>query len=248
MSNKTKPIRIEFTDGEEKKTAYPQIIENSEPAQLWREAQDVLRELAILVDAPDRSEVGYDKTDFVVTFEYGIEYRGRFDLRSDGLGDDCETLLEHIRDNIRLQAGLWEPQCPKMQEYKEVCILARTRLVAEAKVFMEEYDLGECLTPAGGDVDFTCSAFGLEERVRSHATAEELEQLSQGGGNRLSAYDLVREVANDEDAVEHRNGETAMGVVATRLDMGMVPDPPDLHPAKAEVAKSSQDEDEGVKL
>jgi hypothetical protein len=94
----------------------------------FAEANTVLRKMART--APDGG--GYDKTDFVVTYEDGETYEGRFDLTFTG----NELLENHMRGHVEFSAGVKMP-------YHFV-----TRYGEGAKARYESY-LNEIVKPEG---------------------------------------------------------------------------------------------------
>lgn len=83
---------------------------------------------------------GYDKCDFVVTFEDGEMYSGRYDLKGDGLADDGLTIAGQIRRMLRFWAGEWRPAWCNDKEWGDIC--KRHEAGAdEAREWLEKYEL-----------------------------------------------------------------------------------------------------------
>ena len=60
------------------------------------------------ITAPDPGN-GYDKCDFIVTFEDDDTYQGRYDLQSTGLNDSGETIGQQMVNFVSFLAGLMRP-------------------------------------------------------------------------------------------------------------------------------------------
>ena len=82
---------------------------------------------------------GYLKTDFRVTWADGETYEGRYDLHENGLGDDNQTLAQHIISFLSFYAGLRCPVHMKQEEYEE---FLKGRKVQEFRDFLEKYQIG----------------------------------------------------------------------------------------------------------
>jgi hypothetical protein len=96
----------------------------------WQHADAVLRSWSHT--APDGG--GYDKCDFIVVFDDGENYRGRFDLvRTDNL-----SLAEHVKQFLMFYAGLRKPDHITEDQYKR----AMKRGDTEAcQVFLDHYEI-----------------------------------------------------------------------------------------------------------
>jgi hypothetical protein len=82
MKIKVKSIHFPFSESDN--SALEKIYSN------WEDAEKALAS----VIPPD---IGYYKTDFVITYEDGETYQGRFDI-----GSDADTLADHINDFSKL--------------------------------------------------------------------------------------------------------------------------------------------------
>lgn len=80
MKHKIASIHFPFSESGNKRLEKTFLI--------WDEAEKALRD----VKPPD---LGYYKTDFVITYENGETYSGRFDI-----GCDSETLRDHILNHV----------------------------------------------------------------------------------------------------------------------------------------------------
>lgn len=238
--SKHQPVKIEILSGEGYSHAnvFPRCIESDDPAQLWRDAQDQLRIVAILTGAPPREQGGYNKTDFRITFDDGTSYDGRIDLRADGLGDDSETLLEHVRFNVLYHAGKWEPQWWQEVYGSERIQELRDDIAARSEPHLElftNYDFGDCMTtiiePVLSEQNRQVQAFGLEERIRSRVGEAQLADIEYTA----DCFELARSCAVASDVVSD-GVASAVEIVAARLSEGLVPDPPQaqLHEARTQ--------------
>ena len=104
--------------------------------QTWTDSDYVLRGWA--VTAP--KEMGYDKVDFLVTWEDGETYEGRFDMKYEHKLEE-NLLGRQITDVLMFYAGENKPDYMKEQAYREY-----VEHYADMKVaylaFLEEHDLG----------------------------------------------------------------------------------------------------------
>lgn len=240
MKSKIKPIRVEITSGEgiQNLGAFPQVIEAVDPQELWRLTQNALSAVAVLCGAPERSKGGYNKTDFKVVFEDGEEYQVRYDMRSDGLGDNRETLVEHIRANLGITAGTFEPAWWREEPGRGYSLrklyAGDADAVNEAREALETYDIGDCFSDHMGEnrprevIDLQCRAFGLEQRLRSEVSAEDMSKAT----TTADCFKLIARVETDEDRVR-LFGSTAVELVAARMESRMIEPPLDLSDAIA---------------
>ena len=72
------------------------------------------------ITAPDPGD-GYNKCDFVVEYEDGETYAGRYDLQSTGYGDDGQTIGGQMRQQLRFVAGDWRPAWCNDKEWDSIC-------------------------------------------------------------------------------------------------------------------------------
>lgn len=87
---------------------------------------------------------GYDKCDFVVTYEDGETYEGRFDLTRDHRYG--ASLEKQMNDFLRFYAGRYCP--PHMTHEKYATFLAqegREERRAACEALLESYELGEAV-------------------------------------------------------------------------------------------------------
>ena len=86
---------------------------------------------------------GYDKCDFVVIFEDGETYEGRYDamsLASSGFG-----LAAHVNSWLGYNAGTMKPAHMTDKQYQESLARSEQRnpgFAKECKEFMEKYQIG----------------------------------------------------------------------------------------------------------
>ena len=81
---------------------------------------------------------GYDKCDFTVTFEDGESYSGRYDLKY----ERDETIAEHMTSFLMWYAGLTQnPHCGQAQ-YEVFMARQSPAEIAEAKLFLDTYQIG----------------------------------------------------------------------------------------------------------
>ncbi len=84
-----------------------------------------------------RPELGYYKTDFVVTFESGETYKGRYDI-----GSDNDTLDGHMRDFLNCTALRVRPPHFKDDHWAHYCAqMEQGGHKAWAENLLDNYDL-----------------------------------------------------------------------------------------------------------
>jgi len=107
-----KLVKIEFIQVESPVPGV--VLEGADPDTLWLRANEYIHHCR------QRVRSGYDKTDFVVTWEDGETYKGRFDMESldkDG-GDD--TLRGHVFSCAAFQSGYGRPAHMTEADYQGV--------------------------------------------------------------------------------------------------------------------------------
>jgi hypothetical protein len=87
--------------------------------------------------APEKG--GYDKCDFVITFEDGETYTGRYDLVRSGLNDAGETILEQVRRFLGFIAGTYRPAWVDDKTWAQIRQRYDSGRAAEAQAFLEAY-------------------------------------------------------------------------------------------------------------
>lgn len=83
-------------------------------AKSWDEANKIL--LALSQTAPGYDTGGYDKTDFLITFEDGEQYKGRYDLKHYAVEDP--DLYKHVSDHLLIHAGDLKPKHISLDQYQ----------------------------------------------------------------------------------------------------------------------------------
>jgi hypothetical protein len=83
-TTKVQPVKIEFPFSEA-----PHVAGTFKGPDCWALAQHQLT-------LSPRPSLGYYKTDFVITYEDGFTYSGRYDI-----GADSPTLEGHVIDHLR---------------------------------------------------------------------------------------------------------------------------------------------------
>lgn len=100
-------------------------------------ADAVLREWALTAPASG----GYDKCDFIITWEDGETYEGRFDLtREDRRRSDL--LEKHVWESLTFSAGVRKPSHLSKEDYERYLKNIGPERVASAKAALDKYDLG----------------------------------------------------------------------------------------------------------
>lgn len=90
-------------------------------------------------DAPKRS--GYDKCAFTLTYEDGVQYEGRYDLRHWQL--EAADLLGHVRGFVSTHAGLSRPMGLDDRQYEQFQRHNEEQGTQDRMLkFWREYDLG----------------------------------------------------------------------------------------------------------
>lgn len=120
----------------------------------WTEANTWLYKES--VTAPEHG--GYDKVDFVITFENDETYTGRYDLKH--FNAEPPDLIEHVRDFVRFSAGI---DCPdhmtegSWREYLNAMEQYNPGMTEKFAKLYREYNLGEpsMLTAETARVDQT---------------------------------------------------------------------------------------------
>jgi hypothetical protein len=86
---------------------------------------------------------GYDKCDFIVTFEDGETYEGRYDAMS--LASSNYGLAAHVNSWLSFNAGIRKPAHMNDKQYQE-CLARNEKMnpgfAKECLEFMAKYDIG----------------------------------------------------------------------------------------------------------
>ncbi|QST02589.1 hypothetical protein IMZ31_24370 (plasmid) [Pontibacillus sp. ALD_SL1] len=98
----------------------------------WSEAEAHINDLACY--APSN---GYYKCDFVILFEEGGEYRGRFDL--DRTHVSGNPLSEHVLRELTFRAGSYRPPHMKEEVYRDYIRGGEE----DAQAFLDTYQIGD---------------------------------------------------------------------------------------------------------
>lgn len=135
---KIKPTSITLTraEGPHEEVGKPQTV-TGERHSTWIEADSVLRGWA--GTAPESG--GYDKIDFVVTYEDGQTYRGRYDLKHWSV--ESPDLGKHVSRFVKYYAGLYKPPHMSQEQYQQYLSTVTPQTIEETKEFYERYDVGE---------------------------------------------------------------------------------------------------------
>lgn len=107
----------------------------SELAQTWEGAEEVLTRWSETVQA----RIGYDKCDFVVTFDDDDTYTGTFDLYHTSVAKNL-SLKKHIGDYCRFSANLMRPEHFSDGMWAQAQI-SHTSFAEDYKKFIEGYDV-----------------------------------------------------------------------------------------------------------
>ena len=81
----------------------------------WREANRFLWEYNS--SYPGMNE-GYDKHDFTVIFDDGLEWSGRLDVKQSSVPDNDQDIRMHIRDFAEFQSGQFCPAWMSLHDYQ----------------------------------------------------------------------------------------------------------------------------------
>ena len=125
------------------RSVYLEPIEGVGEATLFQgptamaDAQKQLRKWGF--DAPAPETGCYDKTDFVVTFQDGDTYSGRYDLQGDGLAGG-KTIAEQMVQFVGFIAGTYRPAWCSDEEWASICERNKDRK-AEALEWLETYEV-----------------------------------------------------------------------------------------------------------
>lgn len=105
---------------------------------VWERANSLLRKWS--ETAPRRGK-GYHKVSFIVTYEDGETYQGRFDLKHYTV--EYPDLAKHIYRSVAFYAGRYRPPHMTEEQYKE---FLEDRLVVEIRTdyenFLDNYEIG----------------------------------------------------------------------------------------------------------
>lgn len=127
---KVKRITVQCAEG-------PSYLCHLKTASNFEEANSLLR--AISNDGPD---LGYYKTDFVIEFENGDTYEGRFDVyRWDNPDKEPIDLQGHVRRFVQFYAGLRKPDRLTEVQYKTIISRGGGESVAKFREFLEKYEV-----------------------------------------------------------------------------------------------------------
>ncbi len=141
MENKIKVTQITITraEGRHEECGHPVTCLNSETSQrtAWQNANEILVNWSYT--AP--KDGGYDKCDFVVAYENGEQYKGRFDLMH--IDREYPNLAAHIRSLNNWYAGrATHPHCG-MEKYKQVLkMYEQEGYTKESAEFLDNYEIG----------------------------------------------------------------------------------------------------------
>ena len=102
----------------------------------FAEADSLIRQMA--TTAPE-DRIGYDKTEFVVTWEGGYTYEGRFDMRRHDT-TFRNHLQRQIKGFLRYLAGKLRPADRTPEEYAEI-VASRQDEEAQALDMLDSVDL-----------------------------------------------------------------------------------------------------------
>lgn len=101
-------------------------------------AQEVFRKWSKSAPEPGG---GYDKCDFVVTFEDGETYSGRYDLQNTGLNDSGETVRGQMKSFIGFLAGTVRPGWVSDDQWFMICAEKEGNgQAAGAREFLAKYE------------------------------------------------------------------------------------------------------------
>lgn len=121
------------------------IIECGKPVtvtgeNVWKQAKSILYSWSST--APENG--GYDKCDFVVTFDDQETYTGRCDIKHYTCTDPDLDVAEHITSFMEWHAGLTiHPWCGE-DKYKEYLVQnGGEKVMQEYKDFLDSYQIGE---------------------------------------------------------------------------------------------------------
>ena len=89
--------------------------------------------------APDPETGCYSKCDFVVTFEDGDTYTGRYDLQSNGLASGL-TIGQQMKNFVGLIAGTFRPAWCSDEDWERICERHKDDK-AEALEWLETYEV-----------------------------------------------------------------------------------------------------------
>ena len=110
--------------------------------------EDVYSFLLLAAAQIPADRLGYDKTDFRVTWEDGETYEGRLDLKNPASGRESDTnIAEHIRSHCIFYGGIamtpaYRNRWHWMTEESYAEIMEHTKDKAEYLRFLDEYQLG----------------------------------------------------------------------------------------------------------
>jgi hypothetical protein len=104
----------------------------------WAGSDRVIQQWAKTAPGPNQ---GYDKCDFIVTWENGETYTGRFDMRQHDTGYS-NHLPRHIRNLVAFYAGLEKPDHMTPAQYRQFLASETTPAEMEsARQWLEQYAL-----------------------------------------------------------------------------------------------------------
>ena len=116
----------------------PDTVRAAGDRSVWQQADRQLLEWA--QTAPQGG--GYHKVDFIVAYEDGNIYRGRYDLKHWSV--EYPSLAKHMRSLVAFHAGEYRPPHMTEQQYREAL---RTEPFASTKEesarFLAEYEIGD---------------------------------------------------------------------------------------------------------
>jgi len=86
----------------------------------------------------EKPDLGYYKTDFVVVFEDGREYKGRYDI-----GSDYPTLEEHIISFCSTYSLRHRPAHFKDEHWKHFCEMYKGESAERYGEYLDNYEFGD---------------------------------------------------------------------------------------------------------
>lgn len=113
------------------------VVQEFEGDDCWRSASRWLWSQAYTFPKSG----GYDKHDFVVTFEDGETYEGRLDCKSDLCGDSDINIAKHMSEFLGFLAGTRRPAHMSESDYRRYLGEVGGEDVDKAKAFLAEYEI-----------------------------------------------------------------------------------------------------------
>lgn len=136
---RVKSITVTRAEGLIEEVGKPQTVSED---NIWEKANKVLLDWSRT--APKDCHT-YDKCDFIITYEDGETYKGRYDLKH--LICEYPDLGQHVKDFVTFHAGQRKPAWMTDEQYQNVMKLSHIQeMKPEFERFLKNYEISGVLS------------------------------------------------------------------------------------------------------